>query len=454
MNKINLSIGSVIELDISALTSDGHGLGRFNGMAVFVPLSFTGDRIQAQITSIQKRFAQAKLLKVITPSPERITPTCPYFGECGACSLMHISYQSQLTAKHRIVCDSLERIGGFNGICVNDTIGAEYPFHYRNKSVFSFTNTDLGVVFGCFEKRSHQLVSIDDCLIQDEKAVKAMKIIKDWANEFGISAYDIKSKSGVLRYGVVRCTPVATMVIIVTTGKLPFSSELTHKLKAVLPDMVSLIHNINKLPSAPILGNENKLIYGNEMLDVTLGSLKFSVSPLSFLQVNSEQTMKLYMQAVNALNLNKNDIVMDLYCGIGTISLTVSQYVKKVIGIEVVRSAISDAKLNASINGITNAEFICGAVEKVLPSLLNGNFNPTAIILDPPRAGVERSAIDAIASSNVPKIAYISCNPATLARDCKIFRSLGYSISFVQPVDMFPQTEHIETVCLLTRKAQ
>ncbi len=451
MDTIDLSIGSVIELDISALTSDGHGLGRYNGMAVFVPLTYTGDRVLAQITSIQKRFAQAKLIEIITPSPERVAPSCPYFGECGACSLIHVSYPSQLTAKKRIVCDALERIGGFSGINVNETMPAEHPFHYRNKAVFSFADTDSGVRFGCFEKRSHRLVPLDNCLIQDVKAVKAMKAIEDWANEFDVSAYDIKSKKGILRHGVVRCTEEATMVVVVTTGKLPHCDELTHKLKTALPDMVSLIHNINRSPSSQILGSENKLIYGAETLDVSLGTLNFSVSPLSFLQVNSEQTMKLYSKAIDVLNLGENDTVFDLYCGIGTISLTVSKFVKKVIGIEIVPSAISDAKLNASLNNITNAEFQCGAVEKLLPTLLKKNLHPTAIILDPPRAGVERSAIEAIANSNVPQIAYISCNPATLARDCKLLCALGYSVTSVQPVDMFPQTEHVECVVLLSK---
>ena len=565
---VPLKTGDEIEIEITALSSGGHGIGRYQGFAVFVPFTWMGDHITAQITKVQKNYAEAKLVDILIPSPERVEPPCPAFGNCGACSLMHASYSAQLEAKRRIVQDAFERIGGISGVTVKPTIGMDTPLCYRNKASFPFGNHNGRVVFGCYEKRSHRLIPLDGCLIQNEKSIIAMKTLCKWANDFGIRAYDptptgsmgngrrrardasaVSStntkKQGILRHGVIRCTEGGTMVIVVTTGKLPHRDELVERLLSAIPDIKSIIHNVNPNDTNLIMGRENRVVFGSDTVIEDLNSLSFAVSAQSFLQVNPKQTIVLYNAAIDALELNMSDSVIDLYCGIGTISLLMAKRVKQVLGIEAVPAAIEDAKQNAVRNKLNNASFICGSVEDVLPKILrhgsvrhgtsarmtdNGNGmenrafacgsiktessesqgslsacdsaeggichgtldtgnesvacgsikteSPesegslpacdsaeggtypgtlgagkefTALVLDPPRVGVDKAAIDAIAASGIGRIAYVSCNPATLARDCKLLCAGGYVINSVQPVDMFPETEHVETVCLLSK---
>ena len=527
---VPLKTGDEIEIEITALSSGGHGIGRYQGFAVFVPFTWMGDHITAQITKVQKNYAEAKLVDILIPSPERVEPPCHAFGSCGACSLMHASYSAQLEAKRRIVQDAFERIGGISGVKVKPTIGMDTPLCYRNKASFPFGNHNGRVVFGCYEKRSHRLIPLDGCLIQNEKSIIAMKTLCKWANDFGIRAYDptptgsmgngrrrardasaVSStntkKQGILRHGVIRCTEGGTMVIVVTTGKLPHRDELVERLLSAIPDIKSIIHNVNPNDTNLIMGRENRVLFGSDTVIEDLNSLSFAVSAQSFLQVNPKQTIVLYNAAIDALELNMSDSVIDLYCGIGTISLLMAKRVKKVLGIEAVPAAIEDAKRNAVRNKLNNASFICGSVEDVLPKILrhgsvrhgvsaqmtdNGNGienrafecgsikteSPesegslpacdsseggtypgtlgagkefTALVLDPPRVGVDKAAIDAIAASGIGRIAYVSCNPATLARDCKLLCAGGYVINSVQPVDMFPETEHVETVCLLSK---
>ena len=527
---VPLKTGDEIEIEITALSSGGHGIGRYQGFAVFVPFTWMGDHITAQITKVQKNYAEAKLVDILIPSPERVEPPCHAFGSCGACSLMHASYSAQLEAKRRIVQDAFERIGGISGVTVKPTIGMDTPLCYRNKASFPFGNHNGRVVFGCYEKRSHRLIPLDGCLIQNEKSIIAMKTLCKWANDFGIRAYDptptgsmgngrrrardasaVSStntkKQGILRHGVIRCTEGGTMVIVVTTGKLPHRDELVERLLSAIPDIKSIIHNVNPNDTNLIMGKDNRVVFGSDTVIEDLNSLSFAVSAQSFLQVNPKQTIVLYNAAIDALELNMSDSVIDLYCGIGTISLLMAKRVKKVLGIEAVPAAIEDAKRNAVRNKLNNASFICGSVEDVLPKILrhgsvrhgvsaqmtdNGNGienrafecgsikteSPesegslpacdsaeggtypgtlgagkefTALVLDPPRVGVDKAAIDAIAASGIGRIAYVSCNPATLARDCKLLCAGGYVINSVQPVDMFPETEHVETVCLLSK---
>ena len=527
---VPLKNGDEIKIEITALSSGGHGIGRYQGFAVFVPFTWMGDHITAQITKVQKNYAEAKLVDILIPSPERVEPPCPAFGNCGACSLMHASYSAQLEAKRRIVQDAFERIGGISGVTVKPTIGMDTPLCYRNKASFPFGNHNGRVVFGCYEKRSHRLIPLDGCLIQNEKSIIAMKTLCKWANDFGIRAYDptptgsmgngrrrardasaVSStntkKQGILRHGVIRCTEGGTMVIVVTTGKLPHRDELVERLLSAIPDIKSIIHNVNPNDTNLIMGRENRVLFGSDTVIEDLNSLSFAVSAQSFLQVNPKQTIVLYNAAIDALELNMSDSVIDLYCGIGTISLLMAKRVKKVLGIEAVPAAIEDAKRNAVRNKLNNASFICGSVEDVLPKILrhgsvrhgvsaqmtdNGNGienrafecgsikteSPesegslpacdsaeggtypgtlgagkefTALVLDPPRVGVDKAAIDAIAASGIGRIAYVSCNPATLARDCKLLCAGGYVINSVQPVDMFPETEHVETVVLLSK---
>ncbi|MCI6093567.1 MAG: 23S rRNA (uracil(1939)-C(5))-methyltransferase RlmD, partial [Clostridium sp.] len=390
---VPLKTGDEIEIEITALSSGGHGIGRYQGFAVFVPFTWMGDHITAQITKVQKNYAEAKLVDILIPSPERVEPPCHAFGSCGACSLMHASYSAQLEAKRRIVQDAFERIGGISGVTVKPTIGMDTPLCYRNKASFPFGNHNGRVVFGYYEKRSHRLIPLDGCLIQNEKSIIAMKTLCKWANDFGIRAYDptptgsmgngrrrardasaVSStntkKQGILRHGVIRCTEGGTMVIVVTTGKLPHRDELVERLLSAIPDIKSIIHNVNPNDTNLIMGRENRVVFGSDTVIEDLNSLSFAVSAQSFLQVNPKQTIVLYNAAIDALELNMSDSVIDLYCGIGTISLLMAKRVKKVLGIEAVPAAIEDAKRNAVRNKLNNASFICGSVEDVLPKIL------------------------------------------------------------------------------------
>ena len=447
-----LKTGQTLELGIVSLSSEGRGIGRFEGLAVFVPYTLPGDRITAKVIRLQKNFAEAELIELLSPSEYRISPVCPVFGSCGACSLMHAKYSAQLELKRIIVEDAMHRIGGFGNVSVPPVLGMTEPLRYRNKAVFPFGNRNGRVVFGCYGRKSHNLIPIDDCLLQANDTITVMKTICDWANAFGIGAYSPDSK-GILRSAVIRITSGGIMVVIVTTGVLPHRDELVSMLTEALPAVRSIIHNINPDDTNLVMGRKSRTVFGSPTVTDRLCELRFDVSAESFLQVNPSETLKLYSVAIDALDIKPTDSVIDLYCGIGTISLLAAKRAKNVLGIEVVPSAIENAKANAIKNGITNAEFICGAVEDVIPKLLTSEKQDfTSLILDPPRKGADPKAIEAIIASGIPRIAYISCNPATLARDCKLLSSAGYTLEQIRPVDMFPETEHVETVVQLVRK--
>lgn len=541
-----LEIGQQYELNIDGISSEGQGIGRYFGIAVFVPLALPGERVLVRVKRIKKNYAEAELMQILSASSNREHPACEVFGRCGACSLMHMSYETQLEAKRMWVRDALERIGGFKNISVNPTMGMDKPLRYRNKAVFPFGNVQGKVVFGCYERKSHRLVETQDCLLQSETAIGVMKAICAWANEFGVKAYEqrtyrndydganlgqkngkeqikrqtkkgIDEREGILRYGIIRITSEGVMVVVVTTGALPYEKELIERLCMAEPGIVSIQHNINLRNDNLIMGEKSRLIYGRKTIQEELDGLSFDVSAESFLQVNPSQTLRLYNTVVSGLELTKQDSVLDLYCGIGTISLLMAQKAGHVLGVEVVQAAIEDAKRNAKRNGIDNVEFICGSVEDFLKDdkkNLNGGSNSTdnggsnsidndgrnstdsygrnpltylsnyvkinstdscgrnstenggsnstdrievslkaitAIVMDPPRKGAEPQVIEAIIASGISKLAYVSCNPATLARDCKQLSAGGYEITYVQPVDMFPETEHVETVVSMSK---
>ncbi len=484
-----LEIGQQYELNIDGISSEGQGIGRYFGIAVFVPLALPDERVLVRVRRIKKNYAEAELMQILSASPYRERPACEVFGRCGACSLMHMSYETQLEVKRMLVRDALERIGGFKNISVNSTMGMDKPLRYRNKAVFPFGNVHGKVVFGCYERKSHRLVETQDCLLQSETTIGVMKAICAWANEFGVKAYEqrtyrndydgmnpgrkngkrqtkneLKECEGILRYGIIRTTSEGTMVVLVTTGALPYEKELIEQLCRAESGIVSIQHNINLRNDNLIMGEKSRLIYGRKTIQEELDGLSFDVSAESFLQVNPSQTMRLYNTVVSGLELTKKDSVLDLYCGIGTISLLMAQKAGHVLGVEIVQNAIEDAKRNAKRNGIDNVEFICGSVEDLINddmSLTKGRSNSTertevlanaitAIVMDPPRKGAEPQVIEAIIASGIPKLAYVSCNPATLARDCKHLAAGGYEITYAQPVDMFPETEHVETIVLLT----
>lgn len=442
-----------IELEITALGSEGQGIGRYEGYAVFVEGALPKEKVEVTVIKAGSSYGVGKLRRILVPSKDRVSPPCPYFDRCGGCTLQHLSYEAQLSYKTQLVKDALVRIGGFDDPKVFPAIGMKEPWRYRNKAAFPATNTDKGVAFGLFAARSHRVIPIADCLIQKEAASMAMHAVQQWAQECGLPAYDETTGKGILRHVVVRTASSGnTMVTVVTTGLLPRPERLVDLLQKKVPRFCSLVHNINKQKTNVITGDRFRVVWGDESLQERLCGMNFAVASASFLQVNILQTEVLYEKAIEYADLTEDDVVLDLYCGIGTLSLAAARRAKEVIGIEIVEEAIENARENAKSNGIENARFICGAAEEVLPELVDQEkLTPSAVILDPPRKGCEAAVLHAIAKTGVKKIVYVSCNPATLARDCAVLKEAGYELVQAQPLDVFCQTSHVESIVLMSR---
>lgn len=440
-----------IILEITGLTSEGSGVGRFEGFAVFVPYTLPGETVSAHIIKVTSSYAVGKLNELILCSPDRTEPLCPTYLKCGGCSLQHMSYEAQLVFKQGVVRDALERIGGLSGIEVKPAIGMDDPSRYRNKGSFPFASVDGKTCWGLYAQRSHRLIEMDDCIIERECTVKAAKATAEWADRYSVSPYDEITGSGILRHVVTRECSEGTAVCVVTTGELPHEDELISIIRKGLPSVKSIVHNINSRNTNVICGDRNRLLWGSSAVVERLNGLDFEVSQESFLQVNPVQTKRLYSLAVDGLNLSGSETVADIFCGIGTITLMLAKKASNAIGIEYVKRAVEDARKNAVINGIENAEFHCGAAEEILPRLIDEGRRLDCVVLDPPRKGADSAVLNAIAASGAKRVSYISCNPATLARDVKILSEHGYNVESVQPVDMFPFTRHVETVVLLSK---
>lgn len=436
-------------LNIDALTTEGAGIGRVDGYAVFVPYALSNERVRAHVIKVTSDYAVAKLIEVIEPSPERVVPHCPAFVSCGGCTLQHLRYSSQLECKRKAVQDAIERLGGIHDVNVPETIGMDDPWQYRNKGSFPLGKVDNAVFFGFFASRSHRLIPICDCAISDARIVSIANRVAEWANANRISTYNEETGRGILRHLVVRVTRTGSiMAVLVTTCKFSHSEALI----ASLYDVQSLYNNINPDKTNVIFGKEFRLLKGDEVLTDVLSEMKLLVSPNSFLQVNAIQSEVLYKKALEFLKPTKDEVIADVYCGIGTISLLLAKQARRVVGIENVSAAIEDAKKNAELNGVENVDFVCGNAESVLPSMVKEGKHFDAIVIDPPRKGCEEAVLEAIADSGIKRMVYVSCNSASMARDIKILGRWGFSIEAIQPVDMFPHTAHVETIVLLQRQ--
>ena len=433
---------------IESLTNEGQGVARVEGFAVFVVGALAGEEVKAHVIKVQPTYAIAKAIEILKPSPDRVRPACPVFSQCGGCTLWHLSYPAQLRQKQQFVLDALTRLGDFTSVPMQPIVSMDEPTRYRNKGSFPFGMMGNAAVFGFFAERSHRLVPFSDCLIQDERIVDAARRVAAWANACGVPIYDETTGEGQLRHVVARTTAEGElMVTVVTKGQLKKKDDLL----SFMEDCDSVWHNENPKLTNVVFGEKFTLLSGKPALTETIGDKRFSVSPQSFLQVNRLQTQALYQTAREFLAAKPDETVVDGYCGVGTISLLLAEDCAHVVGIEQVAPAIEDAKANAKANGVKNAEFICGNVEDVLPRLFSREGGVNAIVLDPPRKGCEEAALEAIAKSSASRVVYVSCNPATLARDCKYLASHGFILSAVRPVDMFPQTCHVESVVLMTR---
>ena len=442
-----------IILEINALGAEGEGIGRVDGYAVFVPGALPGERVAAHIIKANSGYGVGKLMDVLTPAQERVKPPCAIFEKCGGCTLQHLAYPLQLAYKRKVVEDAFTRLGGLKDVAVAPVVGMDEPWQYRNKGSFPVAMMDGRVQAGFFAPRSHRLVPTEDCLIQQEVGLLAMLAVRDWANEHGIPAYDEKTGKGFLRHVVTRTSigGEVMVTVVATSASVPEKQMLIETLRDRVEGLKSVYLNIQKEQTNVILGSDYRLMWGDKYITETLLGLSFSISPASFLQVNPVQTQKLYEKALELLALKGTERVVDAYCGIGTITLLLARHAREVIGMENVPEAVEDARRNAQNNGISNAQFLCDEAEIALPRLVREGLALDALVMDPPRKGAEDAFLQAVIQSGVKRVLYISCNPATLARDCRVLADGGYRIEKVQPVDMFPHTVHVETVALMSR---
>lgn len=445
-----------ITLTFEDLTHEGNGVGKVDGYPLFVPYGLPGEEATVKVVKANKNFGFGKLLDVKQSSDQRVEPPCNVYYQCGGCQLQHMSYDLQLQMKQNQVKSVMRKIAHLDHVPVHPTLGMEDPWRYRNKVQMPVGEHDGELITGFYRKRSHDIISeMETCVIQDELNDRSVHAVRRIANRLGIKAYDEKADRGVLRHIMVRTgreTNETMIVLIARTDKLPHQEELIRELTETFPHVKSIVHNVNNKRTNVILGRKTKVIWGEEYIYDTIGDIKFAISAKSFYQVNPPQTKVLYDKALEYAQIGADDTVVDAYCGIGTISLFLAQQAKKVYGVEVVPEAISDAKMNAKLNGITNAEFVVGEAEKVMPWWKAQGLRPDVIVVDPPRKGCEVDFLQAMIEMEPKRIVYVSCNPSTLARDLRILEDGGYETKEVQPVDMFPQTNHVECVTVLEKK--
>ena len=435
---------------VEGYSSEGLGIVRLDGAVVFVPQAIRGEEIDLRITKVMKTAAAGEIVKIHNLSPERTKPECPYFGKCGGCDFQHMSYTEELWAKRQRVQDALTRLGGTD-LQVEEILGAKDPTHYRNKSQYP-VGADGAI--GFFRARSHQVVPIDRCLIQSEVSDRTAKAVGNWMKRYRVSAYDETTGKGLVRHIYVRVNRKGeSLCCVIANGKqLPREPELAAYVRAAAPGTVGVVLNTNTKKGNVILGEKYRTLWGQDFLMDTLCGLQFKLSVPSFYQVNRDQAEVLYGKALEFAALTGEETVLDLYCGTGTITLCLAKQAKKAIGAEIVPPAIEDAKENAARNNIENAEFFCGDAADIAAKLEREGLRPDVITVDPPRKGLAPEVIAYVAGMGPKRVVYVSCDPATLGRDVKIFDGFGYKAVRAAAVDMFPGTRHVETVVLLSRE--
>lgn len=433
----------------------GEGIAKIEGFTIFIPNAIKGEKAKILIVKVLTSHAFGKIIEVIEPSKFRIESDCETYKRCGGCSLRHIKYEETLKMKQNAV-QSLVNKTLKTKIQVQETLGMENPYHYRNKAQYPIgVNKEGEPVLGVFANRTHEIIPIHKCLIQNEQTEKLAKFVFDFIVKNKISIYNEETGKGLVRHIVTKIgikTNQIMCVLVINGRDIPREKELVEEIKAEFPNVKSIIKNINTKNTNVILGTQNIDLYGNGYIEDKLGNYTFKISPLSFYQVNPVQAEKLYLLGIDGANITKKDVVFDLYCGIGTISLFMSKFAKKVYGIEIVEEAVAAAKENAVINQVDNVDFIAGDVEKVLDDFVNAKgIIPEIIMVDPPRRGLDNTTIDNILNVKPKRLVYISCNPATLVRDLAKLEEF-YDIKGIKPVDMFPFTSHVECVALMGRK--
>jgi len=456
----------IVTVIIEDMGVNGEGIGRANGYTLFIKDAVIGDVAEVKLTKLKKNYGYARLMRVVKPSPHRVTPKCASARRCGGCQIQEMSYEKQLEFKEKKVKDSLIRIGGVPEKLLAEVmepiVGMEEPFHYRNKAQFPIGYDKEGnVVTGFYAGRTHSIIPNTDCILGVPVNKEILEIVLAFMKEYGIPAYDEKRHVGLLRHVLIRYgfrTEEIMVCLVVNGDSLPHSDRLVEKL-AGIPGMKSLSICVNQDRTNVIMGSEVKVIWGKGYITDYIGDVEYRISPLSFYQVNPVQAEKLYGLALEYAGLTGRETVWDLYCGIGTISLFLSRRARKVYGVEIVPQAIRDAKDNARGNGICNAEFFVGKAEEVLPEYYEeyvrehpgGRMLADVVVVDPPRKGCEEVLLRTVARMGVERIVYVSCDCATLARDVKVLRGMGYEVERARAVDMFPMTGHTESIVLLSK---
>lgn len=452
---MSISKNEEYEVEIIDNGYNGEGIAKIDGFTVFVPNAIKGEVVKILIVKVLSSHAFGKILEIEKKSKFRQEIDCATYKRCGGCDLRHIKYEQTLKMKQNAV-QALVNKNLKNKIEVKETLGMENPFFYRNKAQYPVgVNKDRKPIIGVFANRTHEVVPIKNCLIQNPKSEAIAKFILEFIKEKNISIYNEKTGRGFFRHIVIKVgikTNEIMCIFVINGKKFPYEDELVEKLKQNYPEIKTIVKNINMKNTNVILGQENINLYGNGYIEDVLGEYKFKISPLSFYQVNPKQAEKLYNLGIEMAKVSKEDTVFDLYCGIGTISLFIAKYAKKVYGVEIVEQAIKDAKQNAKINNIENVQFIAGDTKIVLEDLIyKKGIIADIVIFDPPRKGLDNNSINNILKIKPKKIVYISCNPATLIRDLALFEKL-YEVKTIIPVDMFPFTKHVECVAVLNLK--
>jgi len=447
-------VGREHVLDITGLSHDASGVGRIGERVVFVPEAIPQDRVKVRLVHLKERLGYGELVEILEASPDRRERSCPHALECGGCQLQHMQYDAQLRWKRQQVVDAMERIAKLD-VEVLPTIGMDQPYHYRNKAQLPLARRGGELVMGFFKKGSHDIVDLGICEIQHPLITKLALAVKRSVQDLAIEPYDESAHSGVLRHAVIRVSfsEKKLMLILVTrTPDLPQTRQLIARLTRDVPELVSIVHNVNPQVTNVILGRESQMIWGERYLMDTIGHLRYAISPGSFFQVNPVQTKVLYDLVRERMALRGSETILDLYCGAGTIGLYLASEVKGVIGVESFAAAVEDARYNAGLNGIKGATFHVGKAEEIVPKLMKKHQRIDGAILDPPRKGCDSLLLETLVTSGIPRICYVSCNPSTLARDLSYLAERGYQVGKVQPVDLFPWTRHVETICLMSKE--
>lgn len=434
---------------VESYSSEGLGIVRLDGAVVFVPQAVRGETIDLKITKVMKTAAAGEIVKIHKPSPDRAQPECPDYGRCGGCDFQHLTYPEELWAKRQRVQDALTRLGGAD-IRVEEILGAKNPLHYRNKSQYPVA-ADGSV--GFYKARSHQVIPVERCRIQKPQADAAAQALRTYLRLYGVSCYDEKTRRGLVRYLYVRTNGAgqSLLCVLVNGKKLPHERELVDLLRQAVPETVGVVLGVNTRPTGAVLGQEYRTLWGADVLTDTLCGLTFRLSVPSFYQVNREMAEVLYRRAVEFAGLTGTETVLDLYCGAGTITQVMARHAGRVIGAEIVPEAIEDARANAQRNGVENVEFFCGDAAASAADFARRGLRPDVICVDPPRKGLAPEVIHAAAQMAPKRIVYVSCDPATLARDVKLLAQEGYRAIRAAAVDMFPGTANVETICLLSK---